>query len=68
MARPVTKEIVLKGGFYIEVRRSGAQKGVMIRRETREQMLFAFKRYEEGSMYDVKMIGEVRKGKVVKSA
>lgn len=65
MARPVTREIVLKSGFYIEVRRNGANKGVMIRRETYDQMMMAYSRYD-ATMYDVKLVGEVRKGKVVK--
>jgi hypothetical protein len=65
MARPVTREVVLKSGFYIEVRRSGMARGVMIRRETHDQMMMAFDRYEKGPLYNVKMVGEVKNGKVV---
>lgn len=66
MARPVTREVVLKSGFYIEVCRTGTNKGIMIRRETYDQMMTAYNKYD-ATMYDVKVIGEIKKGKKVKS-
>lgn len=65
MARPVTRDITLKSGFYIEVCRIGANKGIMIRRETYDQMMMAYSKYDAAT-YDVKLIGEIKKGKVVK--
>lgn len=65
MGRPVTREITLKSGFYIEVRKNGENKGIMIRRETYDQMMMAYERYENTKMYNVKIVGEVRKGKPV---
>ncbi|HLT72617.1 MAG TPA: hypothetical protein VKZ75_08185 [Cyclobacteriaceae bacterium] len=62
MARPVTKEIKLKSGFYIEVRQKGALKGIKIRRDTYQEIQQAIKQYENA--YSVHYIGEVRKGKV----
>ena len=63
MARPVTREIKLKSGFYIEVTPSGSQKGIKIRRESYEQIQSTIRQYEK--TYDVRYIGEVKNGKVV---
>ena len=51
MARPVTREVKLKNGFYIELRRRGENKGIKIWRENYDQIQMAIKRYE--NMYDV---------------
>ncbi len=65
MARPVTREVKLKNGFYIELRRRGENKGIKISRESHAQIQMAIKRYE--NMYDVHYVGEIKNGKVVKS-
>lgn len=66
MARPVTREVKLKSGFYLEVRRRGENKGIKIWRESYNQIQMAIKRYE--NMYDVHYVGEVKNGKVIKPA
>lgn len=65
MARPVTREVKLKNGFYIELRRRGENKGIKISRESQAQIQMAIKRYE--NMYDVHYVGEIKNGKVVSS-
>lgn len=64
MARPVTREVKLKNGFYIELRRRGENKGIKINRETYDQIQSAIKRYD--NMYDVHYVGEVKDGKIIK--
>ena len=64
MARPVTREVKLKNGFYLEVRRRGENKGIKIWRETYNQVQMAIKNYE--NMYDVHYVGEVKNGKILK--
>jgi len=64
MARPVTREVKLKNGFYIELRRRGENKGIKIWRETYDQIQSAIKRYD--NMYDVHYVGEVKDGKILK--
>ncbi len=63
MARPVTREVKLKTGFYIEVRRRGENRGIKIWHESPNQMNMAMRRYEP--MYDVHIIGEVKNGKIL---
>ncbi len=65
MARPVTREVRLKNGFYIELRRRGENKGIKIWRESYDQIQMALKRYE--NMYDVHYVGDVKDGKIVSS-
>ncbi len=65
MARPVTREVKLKNGFYIELRRRGENRGIKIWRESQDQIKMAIKRYE--NMYDVHYVGEVKNGKIVNS-
>lgn len=64
MARPVTREVKLKNGFYLEVRRRGENKGIKIWRETYNQVQMAIKNYQ--NMYDVHYVGEVKNGKILK--
>lgn len=66
MARPVTREVKLKSGFYIELRRRGEHKGIKIWRESYAQIKMAIKRYE--NMYDVHYVGEVKDGKILNSS
>ena len=63
MARPVTREVKLKNGFYLEVRRRGENKGIKIWRETYNQVQMAIKNYQ--NMYDVHYVGEVKNGKIL---
>lgn len=63
MARPATKEVKLKSGYYIEVSTPGSQKSTKIRRESYAQIQSTM-RYYEGS-HQVKYLGEVKNGKVV---
>ena len=63
MARPVTREVKLRDGFYIEVKNGGAQKGIKIRRETYAAIQLAIKQYTNG--YNVRYIGEIKNGKPV---
>ena len=65
MARPVTRPVTLKDGYYLEVRHRGEQRGIKIRRETKEQMNAAIRQYEV--CYDVKKIGKGRRRAVVSS-
>lgn len=44
MGRPPTKPARLKDGFYIEVKTPGSS-SIMIRRDTREQMILAAEDY-----------------------
>ncbi|MBE9485337.1 MAG: hypothetical protein IMY74_10850, partial [Bacteroidetes bacterium] len=53
----------LRDGFYIEIRNKGAKTGIKIRRDNKEQMLYAIKEYEK--IKDVIVLGEFRNGKMV---
>ena len=63
MARPATRSVNLKDGYYIELRRSGENKGMKVHRDTLEEIDLATKKYE--SVYNVVFIGKVMKGKIV---
>lgn len=65
MGRPPTRPIDFRDGFYIEIRNKGAQTGIKIRRDTKEEMLAAVKEYEKSK--DVIVLGEYKKGKKAKS-
>lgn len=62
MGRPATKPARLKDGFYIEVKNQGSG-GVLIRRDTEEQMKLAAKDYSR--MKDVTILGEMKGDKWV---
>ncbi|MEQ9422918.1 MAG: hypothetical protein RJQ09_00775 [Cyclobacteriaceae bacterium] len=64
MGRPATTPVKLKEGYYIELRRTGANSGIKIRRETYEGMLAATKKYE--ATYTVVYLGKMVKGKFQK--
>ena len=63
MARPPTRSVQLKDGFYIELRRSGENKGMKVHRETMEEIEVATQKYN--TVYNVVFIGKVENGKIV---
>ena len=60
MGRPATKPAKLRDGFYIEVKSQGSS-GVLVRRDTREQMILAAEDYSRTKM--VSVLGEMRNDK-----
>jgi len=62
MGRPATKPARLKDGFYIEVKNQGSG-GVLIRRDTEEQMKLAAEDYSR--MKQVTILGEMKNDKWV---
>ena len=62
MGRPATKPARLKDGFYLEVKNQGSG-GVLIRRDTKEQMLLAAEDYSR--MKVVNILGEMKNDKWV---
>lgn len=63
MGRPPIKPKKLKDGFYLEVRNRGANSGIKIRRDTKEEMLQAIEEYKD--VKDVTVLGESRNEKWV---
>jgi hypothetical protein len=61
MGRPITREIKLRDGFYIEVKSKGAQKGTKIRRDTYNEIQSAIRQYRNA--YSVQYLGEMKNGK-----
>ena len=66
MGRPPTRPKKLKDGYYIEVRNTGSNSGIKIRRDTEEEMKIAVMDYEKSK--DVIVLGESVNGKFVKDA
>ena len=62
MGRPATKPARLKDGFYIEVKNQGSG-GILIRRDTNDQMLLAAEDYSR--MKQVTVLGEMKSDKWV---
>jgi isocitrate dehydrogenase len=62
MGRPATRPTKLKDGFYIEVKNPGSS-AVVIRRETREQMILAVEEYSRTK--EVNILGEMKDDKWV---
>ena len=60
MGRPATKPARLKDGFYIEVKNQGSGV-ILIRRDTKEQMLLAAEDYSR--MKQVTVLGEMKSDK-----
>lgn len=60
MGRPATKPARLKDGFYIEVKNQGSS-GILIRRDTKEQMIMAAEEYAR--MKEVVVLGEMKNDK-----
>jgi len=64
IGRPATRPTELKDGYYIEVRNKNQKTGgIKIRRDTEEQMLYAYEEYKKSK--DVTVLGELKNGKVV---
>jgi len=62
MGRPPTKPARLRNGFYIEVKSHGSS-AILIRRDTKEQMLIAAEDYKRTK--DVNIKGEMLNDKWV---
>ena len=62
MGRPPTKPARLRNGFYIEVKSQGSS-AILIRRDTKEQMLIAAEYYKRTK--DVNIKGEMLNDKWV---
>jgi hypothetical protein len=62
MGRPATKPARLKDGFYIEIKNQGTG-GILIRRDTKEQMMLAAEDYSR--MKEVVVLGEMKNDKWV---
>ena len=65
MGRPPTKPKELRDGFYVEIRNKGARTGIKIRRDNKQQMMFAVKEYEKNK--EVTVLGEFKNGKSIDS-
>lgn len=64
IGRPATRPTELKDGYYIEVRNKNQKTGgIKIRRDTEEQMLYAYEEYKKSK--DVTVLGELKNGKAV---
>ncbi|MEY3084616.1 MAG: hypothetical protein RL037_796 [Bacteroidota bacterium] len=53
MGRPPTRPAKLKNGFYIEVKSQGSS-SILIRRDTKEQMLIAAEDYSRSKTVTIK--------------
>jgi hypothetical protein len=60
MGRPATKPAKLRDGFYIQVKNQGGS-GILVRRDTREQMMLAAEDYSRTK--EVNVLGEMRNDK-----
>jgi hypothetical protein len=60
MGRPATKPAKLRDGFYIQVKNQGGT-GVLVRRDTKEQMMLAAEDYSRTKRVNV--LGEMRNDK-----
>jgi hypothetical protein len=63
MGRPPVLPKKKKDGFRLEIRNKGANSGVVIIRDTYEEMMQAIRQYENTK--DVIVLGEFRNGKHV---
>ena len=62
MGRPATRPARLRDGFYIEVKSQGSS-AILVRRDTREQMIIAAEDYSRTK--DVTIKGEMKNDKWV---
>lgn len=63
MGRPSTKPANLKDGFYLEIVNNGFTNNILIRRDSQKDIDNAIEGYKKTK--DVKLLGELRKGKWV---
>jgi len=63
MGRPATKPGKLKDGWYIEILKKGAKKGIKLYRENERQMLIAIEEYSKTK--DINILGESVNNKFV---
>jgi len=63
MGRPSTKPKDLRDGFYIEVRNKNQRTAIKIRRDTKEQLIYAIEEYRKNK--EVTVLGESKKGKMI---
>ena len=63
MGRPPTRQKGLRDGFYIEVHIKGANSGIKLRNDTKEEMLKAAEDYRKSK--EVVVLGEHRDGEWV---
>lgn len=61
MGRPATRPKKFRDGFYIEVKNKGEKSGIVIVRNTREEMLKAIRDYSRTK--EIQVLGESRNGK-----
>ena len=66
MGRPITREVKLRDGFYIEVKSKGAAKATKIRRDSYHEIQSAIRQYK--TAYDVNYLGEFKNGKSLPTA
>jgi len=59
--RPATKPVVLKEGFYLELRTKGANSPVKLRRNSKAEIDRAMRQYEKSKM--VTYLGQIKDGK-----
>ena len=64
MGRPSTTPKDLRDGFYIEVRNKNQRTAIKIRRDTKEQLIFAIEEYRKNK--EVTVLGQSKKGKMHK--
>jgi hypothetical protein len=60
MGRPATRPARLRDGFYIEVKSQGSS-AILVRRDTREQMMIAAEDYSRTKVVTIK--GEMKNDK-----
>ena len=66
MGRPATKPGKLKDGWYIEILKKGAKKGIKIYRESERQMLNAIEEYKKTK--DILVLGESKNNKFISNS
>ncbi len=66
MARPSTRKVNLKDGFYIEVSNRLGGSAIKLHRETEEDVMKLMKQHQKSK--NVKYLGEAVNGKFLKDA
>lgn len=65
MARPLSRKVNLKEGYYIEIRHSGDNSGIKIRRDSYDEIQAAIRKYEIS--HEVEYLGKFKNGKYTKA-